>query len=135
MLYKENVNSRSQSKSADKLSAKLRELMIVCRNNLHHAQELQKWAHNKRVKSRSYAPGKKIWLNSKYIKTKRKRKLEPKFFGLFRVLYLIGKQIYKLELPMKWRIYDVFHMSLLEQDMTRKEQHNNAVELDAGDNS
>ena len=37
MSYKEDVNSRSQSKSVDKLSAELRELMIVCQKNLHHA--------------------------------------------------------------------------------------------------
>ena len=30
MSYEENVDSHSQSKSADKLSAELRELMIVC---------------------------------------------------------------------------------------------------------
>ena len=71
MSYKEDVDPRSQSKSANELSAELKELMIVCRENLHHAQELQKRAHDKGVKPRSYAPGEKIWLNSKYIKTKR----------------------------------------------------------------
>ena len=40
ILYKDDVNPQSKSKSADKLSAKLRELMIVYRENLHHAQEL-----------------------------------------------------------------------------------------------
>ena len=30
MLYEEEVNSHSKSKSADKLSVKLRELMIIC---------------------------------------------------------------------------------------------------------
>ena len=40
ILYKEDVDSHLQSKSADELLAKLRELMIVCRKNLHHAQEL-----------------------------------------------------------------------------------------------
>ena len=91
MSYEEDVDPRSQSKSADELSAELRELMIVCRENLHHAQELQKQAHDKWVKPRSYAPGEKIWLNSKYIKTKRKRKLEAKFFGPFQVLYSVEK--------------------------------------------
>ena len=40
MSYEEDVDPRSQSKSADELSAELRELMIVCRENLHHAQDL-----------------------------------------------------------------------------------------------
>ena len=36
MLYEEDVDSRSQSKSADKLLAEFRELMIVCQKNLYH---------------------------------------------------------------------------------------------------
>ena len=40
--YEENINPRSKSKSADKFSAKLQELMTVCRKNLYHAQEHQK---------------------------------------------------------------------------------------------
>ena len=44
--------------------------MTVCQKNLHHAQKLQKRAYNKGVKARSYALGEKVWLNSKYIKTK-----------------------------------------------------------------
>ncbi len=61
-----------------------------------------------------------VWLNSKYIKIKQNYKLEAKFFGSFRVLHPVGKQAYKLELPKKLKIYDVFHVSLLEQDTTRK---------------
>ena len=39
MLYEEEVDPRSQSKSADELLVERRELMIVGRENLHHAQE------------------------------------------------------------------------------------------------
>ena len=109
--------------------------MVICRENLYHAQELQKRAHDKGVKPRSYAPGEKVWLNSKYIKTKRNRKLEAKFFGPFRVLHPVGKQAYKLELPKKWKIHDIFHVSLLEQDSTKKERDDNAAELDANDDN
>ena len=131
--FEEDTNPCSESKTADELSAELRKLMTVCRENLHHAQELQKRAHDKGVKPRSYAPGDKVWLNSKYIKTKRNRKLEAKFFGPFRVLHPVGKQAYKLELPKKWRVHDVFHMSLLEQDTTRKGRVSKEVpELDVG---
>ena len=74
--YKENVNPRSSSKTADELTRKLRNLMAAYRENLQHAKKLQKQAHNKETKPRSYATGKKVWLNSKYIKTKCNRKLE-----------------------------------------------------------
>ena len=99
--YENNVDPRSKSKLVDKLSAELTELMIVCQENLHQAQELQKRAHDKATKPKSYALGNNVWLNSKYIKTKQNRKLKIKFFGPFQVLYPVGKQAYKLELPRK----------------------------------
>ncbi len=99
--FKEEVDPRSRSRSANKLAEELRKLMKVCCQNLLHGQELQKRAYDKGVKSRSYAPGEKIWLNSKYIKIKRNKKLESKFFRPFRVLHAVKKQVYKLELPTK----------------------------------
>ena len=109
--------------------------MIVCWENLYYAQKLQKRVHDKRVKPWSYAFGEKVWLNSKYIKTKHNRKLEAKFFGPFQVLYPIGKQAYELKLPKKWRIHDVFYVSLLEQDTIMKGWMDDKAELDAGDDS
>ena len=47
------------------------------------------------------------------------------------------KQGYKLELSRKWRIHDVFYVSLLEQDNTRKGWIDKEVRLmvfDAGNN-
>ena len=101
VFYKEDVNPCSKSKLTDNLANNLRELMNVCWENLQHAQDLQKHAHNKGTKPRCYAPGDKVWLNSKYIKTKQNQKLEAKFFRPFQVLYPMGKQAYKLKLPKK----------------------------------
>ena len=83
MLYKEDVDSRSKSKSANELLAELKELIIIYQENLYHAQKFQKRAYNKGVKPKSYAPSNKVWLNSKYIKTKQNRKLKAKFFEPF----------------------------------------------------
>ena len=135
MSYKEEVDPRSQSKSADELAEELRELMIVCYENSHHVPELQKRAHDKRVKLRSYASSKKVWLNSKFIKTKRNRKLEKKFFGPFQVLYPVGKQTYKLELSRNLRIHVVFYVSLLEQDIIRKEREFSVPEFEPDDDN
>ena len=133
--FEENTNLCSWSKLAHKLSAELQDLMTVCQENLHYAQDLQKWAHNKGVKLRSYAPGDKVWLNSKYIKTKRNQMFETMFFWLFQVLHLIEKQTYKLELPKQWRIHNIFPVLLLEQDTTKRERVDKWVmklELEAG---
>ena len=123
--YKENLDPRSKSRTAEELSSELQELIIVCQQNLHHTQKLQKRDHNKGVKSRSYASGEKVWLSSKYLKTKRNHMLEAKFFSPFQVLHPVDKQAYKLKLPKKLTIYNVFHILLLEQDITKKGQVNN----------
>ena len=48
--YEENLDPRSKSRIAEELSSELQELMTVCQQNLHHAQELYKRAHDKGVK-------------------------------------------------------------------------------------
>ena len=70
VFYKDDVDSRFRSKAANELTKELRNLIVKCRENLQHTQKLRKQAHNKRTKPKSYAFGKKIWLNNKYIKTK-----------------------------------------------------------------
>ena len=83
MLYKDNVNFCSKFKLADKLSAKLKELIIVCKKIFYYNQKLQKRAYNKGVKPKNYVLSNKIWLNSKYIKIKQNQILETKFFRSF----------------------------------------------------
>ena len=70
VLFKKDTDHCFRSKTIDKLLAELQELIIVCQENLHYIQKLQKWAHNKGVKPRSYISSNKVWLNSKYIKIK-----------------------------------------------------------------
>ena len=81
--YKEDLDPRSKSKTAEKLSFELQNFMAVYQQNLHHAQKPQKRAHDKGVKPQSYAPGDKVWLSSKHLTTKRNCKLEAKFLSLF----------------------------------------------------
>ena len=101
VFFEDDINLCSRSCSANKLVKELRELMNIYQQNLLYAQELQKRAYDKGVKRQSYASEEKVWLNSKYIKTKQNQKLEAKFFDLFRILHLYGKQTYKLDLPIK----------------------------------
>ena len=120
VFFEKDTNPCFQSKNANKLLPKLWKLMTICQKNFYHAQKLQKQAYNKSVKSNSFARRDKVWLNSKYIKTKQNWKLEAKFFGLFKMLHFVVKQAYKLELSKRWKIYNLFEMSLLEQDIIRK---------------
>ena len=70
IFFEKDTNSRFQSKSSDEVSAELQDLKILCQKNLYHSQKLQKQAHNKSVKPKSYAPSDKVCLNKKYIKIK-----------------------------------------------------------------
>ena len=79
---------------------------------------------------KNYVSGEKVELNSKYIKIKWNHKLKAKFFGLFRILYPIKKQAYKLELSKKLKIHNDFHVLLLEQNTTRKRWVKKFIELD-----
>lgn len=40
VLYKNDVNPYSQSKSVEELAIELKKLLITCQRNLQHAQEL-----------------------------------------------------------------------------------------------
>ena len=68
--FEKDSNPHSKSQLAEELFSKLRDLMIICQKNFYNAQDLQKRAYDKSVRSWSYATGAKIWVNSKYIKTK-----------------------------------------------------------------
>ena len=57
------------------------------------------------------------------------QKSKAKFFEPFQVLHSVGKQAYKLEWPAKWRIYNVFHALLLEQDTIKKGRMNKFAEV------
>ena len=70
MSYKDNVDSCSKLKSAEKLLAKLKKLIIIYKINLYYTSKLQKRAHNRSIKPRNYIVSNKVWLNSKYIKMK-----------------------------------------------------------------
>ena len=85
--------------------------MTLCWKNFYHTQKFQKQAYNKDVKPKSYISGEKLWLNSKYIKTKQNQKLEVKFFVLFWVFHPVSKQVYKLKLSKntKYTMFFIYH--------------------------
>ena len=70
VFFEDDIDPHSRFCSANKQIKELRKSMDICQQNLLHAQELQKKLHDKGVKSQNYAPEEKVWLNSKYIKTK-----------------------------------------------------------------
>lgn len=56
-----------------------------------------------------------------------KLQARDQIFNFFRVLHLIRKQVYKLKLLKRWRIYDIFYVSLIKYNTTKKEQVDKAT--------
>lgn len=66
--------------------------------------------------------GTMVYLDHKNIKVQYpSAKLAPRRSGPFPITELIGKSSYRLELPTKWKIHNVFHGSLLKPYIETKE--------------
>ena len=112
--FEDKYDTCSRSFSAKKLAIKLKKLINICHQNLLYAQDLQKRAYDKEVKSWSYVSDEKVLFNSKHIKTKKNWKLKTKLFRPFQVSHQVGKQVYKLEIPVRWKYHNMFHVLLLK---------------------
>jgi hypothetical protein len=79
------------------------------------AQEAMKTQHNRYGKEGpQWKIGDLVWLNGKNLKTQYPlAKLSPKWFGPFPIEQKIGTSSYGLTLPLRWKIHNVFHGSLL----------------------
>ena len=123
MSFEEHADPKAKSKSGQEHAKDLEELMKVLKDNLKNAQEQQAKYHDKRHVFKQYKLGDYVWLNGKNIRTKRNKKLEWKAFGPFKIIKVIGEknpQAYRLELPKRWRIHNVFHVSLREDATPNK---------------
>ena len=70
IFLKNNINFHFRLKLANKLVVEFKNMIFRYKNNLCYIQKLLKQANNKRKKPKYYIFSKKLWLNSKYIKTK-----------------------------------------------------------------
>ena len=61
-----------------------------------------------------YKPGDQVWLKATHLKLPHQgSKLNPKWYGPFKILNAISPVAFKLDLPVSWTIHPVFHASLL----------------------
>ena len=98
------------------------------------AQEAQCKAQETWIKNKPYKPfvlGDKVWLEGTNLKLPANltQKLSPRRYGPFEVAAIISKSTYRLKLPPTWRIYNVFHVSLLTPYKETEQHGPNFLEL------
>jgi len=83
---------------------------------LEAAQErMRRYTDTERTKPPAYNVGDLVMLNWRNIKTRRpSRKMDHKNHGPFQVEKVVSPLAVRLTQPRKWKIYNVFHVSLLE---------------------
>ena len=70
---------------------------------------------NRARRDMSHEVGQSVWLATKNLPLKLgTRKLASIWAGPFKILSVVGPVAYKLELPVDWRIHNVFHVSQLK---------------------
>jgi hypothetical protein len=86
------------------------------RTGLESAQErIRRYGDPNRKEPPVYQVGDLVVLNGQNIQTRRpSHKLDHKNHGPFQVEKIISPLAVKLSLPQKWKLHDVFHVSLVE---------------------
>ena len=73
----------------------------------------KKWTKGKELTQR-YKTGDRVWLEGHNLQTEWPSiKLAPKRYGPFKIRKVLLPITYQLELPLQWKIHDVFHIDLL----------------------
>jgi len=89
---------------------------------LEAAQErMRRYTNPDRKPPPAYQVGDLVMLNGRNIKTRRpSRKIDHKNHGPFQIEKIVSALAVRLTLPRKWKIHNVFHVSLLEPYRTSK---------------
>ena len=103
----------------------------LARQNLKKSVDLQAKYYNKKHRDIEFDVGELVLLSTRNLKMKGiPEKLKKRFVGPFKVGQQIGQQAYKLSLPENWKIYPVFHISLLKRWNTASLQEEEETPVD-----
>jgi transposase InsO family protein len=88
----------------------------LCGKGLEKARErMAKYYDQHRQEAPAYKVGDLVMLSGQNISTRRpSKKFANKLHGPFEVVKVLSRSAVRLSLPRRWRIHDVFHVTLLE---------------------
>jgi hypothetical protein len=117
------VSFQSEATKVSAMDRQLRDrdtFLAEIRERLLQAQARMKMVHDKGHRHVEFTPGDLVWLHlnqraAASVRDNARTKLAPKFFGPYEVIERIGPVAYKLRLPAKARIHNVFHVAFLKK--------------------
>jgi hypothetical protein len=116
MFLKPDLESPTESVKA--YAARLRVDIERAREAMLAAQARQQKYANRSRRDVTFQVGDKVWLATSHLRFSpahnAKRKLQPRFFGPYPVKKVLSDVAYELELPAKFRIHPVIHISHLK---------------------
>jgi hypothetical protein len=98
--------------SVEEFTKRMKEVMNTAKENMMSAQIKQKeQADKSRRETQSWKVGDRVFVSTENFRGF--NKLQEKFIGPFKIIKKINEVSYKVELPVKYQVHNVFHSSLL----------------------
>jgi len=91
----------------------------TAQRKMQAAQDRQAQVANRQRRDITFSEGDQVLLSSKGLNppssSTQAAKLQPKYYGPFKILQVLSPVTYRLEIPGHWQCHDVFHVSTLRQ--------------------
>ena len=108
-------------RSVQTYATRLREDVQNARAAIAAAQERQAKYANQHRRDGIFKVGYKVWLSASHLRLPRaqnaRRKLQPRWYGPYRIAEVISQVAYRLELPATFKIHPVIHISRLKANL------------------